>query len=464
MTHRISAYALACVALFALTSCGDNDASSSDVEDLSVGTITQRDSSTMDVNGVAFATAGSTVKFREDFVSGDLLRPGMVVTVRGRIGNDRGSAALIVATDMVEGPVEQVLDVNTLVVLGQTVQVPVLSGFSTGVPPAVDAIVRIHGFVKDTGIVYATLVEQRASSTQFRVKGLVQNTNTIDQTFTIGQLTVDYGKRAPDMSDLPGGAPADGLFVQVEGDIVPITSDRLLGLSGELIATRVRLENLAVTQAVHAELQGFVIDDSTAPSEFILNNQRVQTTADTVFLGGTASEINRGTQLEAEGALDNTLVANQIVFRDDIVLESNVRSLQLSPTSVQLQGLEAVSLQTNSTTELSGNLVTGRHVRARGRELDSAANAVLASRLTVTDTESTVVLQGRVDGMLDPLISILGVSINTSSIADIGFKGVDGQTIGRTTFFAQTQTGDLVRASGRLDGTIVRWEELRLEE
>ena len=122
-------------------------------------------------------------------------------------------------------------------------------------------------------------------------------------------------------------------------------------------------------------------------------------------------------------------------------------------------------MQANSTTEFSGNLVTGRHVRARGREHDSTGSAVLASRLTVTDTEGTVVLQGRVDGVsLDPLINILGVLVDTSSIADVRFKGINGETIGRTAFFAQIQANDLVRASGRLDGTVVNWEELRFEE
>lgn len=466
MTRRLSISAFACIAFFALASCGDDDdVSTSDVEDLSAGSIIGLGSGTMDVNGVTFNTAASTVKFREDFVSGDVLRQGMVVTVRGRIGGDRGSAALIVVRDVIEGPVEQVVDANTLIVLGQTVQVPDSSRYSIGVPPGVDDIVRVHGFVRDEGILNATLVEQRAFSAQFRVNGLIKNTNTVARTFTIGQLTVDYGKRAPDTSDLPGGVPADGLFVQVAGDIVPITSATLLGPGGELIATRVRLERLPVTQADHAEVQGFVLDDNLAPGEFVLNNQRVQTGADTVFLGGAAGEINRGIQLEVEGVLNGALAATQVVFRDDIVLESNVRSVRLSPTRIELEGLSGISLQTNSTTELSGNLLVGRHVRGRGHELDSIGNAVLAARVAVTDPESTVVLQGRVDGVpLNPLISILGVSVDSSSIADDRFRGIHGEIIGRAAFFAGVQAGALVKASGRLSGATVSWEELKREE
>ena len=467
MTRRFSAYAFACVAVLALAACGDDDDDGSfrGLEDLSSGSITNLGIGTMDVNGVSFNTAASTVKFREEFVSGDFLREGMVVAVRGRIDGEFGSAPLIVATDVIEGPVEQVLDANVLVVLGQTVLVPDSSSFSGGVPPAVGAIVRVYGFVKNEGIVKATLVEQTSFSTQFRVDGLIENTDTIALTFTIGQLTVDYGTRVADTSDLPGGVPADGLFVQVVGDLVPITSNTLLGPAGELIATRVSLEKLPVTQADRAEVQGFVIDDSLAPAEFVLNNQQVQTTADTVFLGGTAGEIDRGSELEADGVLNGTLVASQIVFRDDIVLESNARSVLLSPTRIELEGLPGISLRANSTTELSGNVLVGRHIRGRGREIENIDNAVLATRLTLTDPQSTVVLQGRVDGVSENrFINILGVSVDTSDVADDRFRGVRDETIGRTAFFAGVQVGDLVRASGKLNGAAVSWEELKREE
>lgn len=420
------------------------------------------------VNGVEFETASAAITLDGNPVSESDLEKGMVVTVQGTISGDSGTAITVDAEDVVKGIVDSVaVDGLSLVVLGQTVLVDNDTVVDNNIPgqdignlkPGVD-LVEVHGFVKGNGLIGASFIERKGALVDFRVNGFVENANPAAKTFSSGALTIDYS--AADTDDLPGGAPVNGQLVEVKGQ-------NTLGPSGELIATRVEPEGLGVADAPQAEVEGFVTS-MTSISDFVVNSQRIVTTGTTVFAGALQSEIIVGLKIEVEGTLSGgVLTATKVSFRDSVKLESDVANIGAS--SLTLEGLPGITVTVNSQTEFKGNaagfgdILVGEHLRIRGRV--AAGNAVIASEVDERSANTDVVLQGPVDASsvpADQILSILGVTVDTTGIADVNFKGLDDMPLGRAGFFATVQPTDLVKVQGSLAGAIVSWDEIELED
>ena len=62
---------------------------------------------------------------------------------------------------------------------------------------------------------------------------------------------------------------------------------------------------------------------------------------------------------------------------------------------------------------------------------------------------------------LNPTITIMGLSIDTTSIADDGFGG-DGVS-NRTSFFNTIKQGDLVEITGSISGANILWDAIELD-
>lgn len=443
---------------------------------ISVGSVT--DFGSIFVNGVEFETSGSLITLDGNAVSEGDLKKGMVVTVLGTFDQSTGTASSVAAEDVVKGLVQSVAaDGLSLVVIGQTVEVDNSTLIDNNIPgqdirnliPDVD-LVEVHGFVKGNGLIGGSFIERKAALAEFRVKGFVENTNA--QTFTIGTLTIDYS--SADTGDLPGGNPIKGQLVEVKGD------NMLVG--GQLIATKVEPEGLGVAGAPQAEIEGFVTS-MTSTSDFVVGSQRIITTGSTIFAGGLQSEIVVGLKIEAEGTLaGGVLTCTKVSFRDSVKLESDVDVVTVDPTdprvgTVTLMGLPSITVITNSLTEFKNandlnDFNTGSpHVRIRGRV--AAGNTVIASELELRSSPDTdVVLQGPVDAFTAPpndSVTILGVMVDTTSIQDANFEGVDDMWIGRAAFFDPVNgvaPGDLVKVQGDWDlaGSTVNWDEIEFED
>ena len=270
------------------------------------------------VNGTEFDTSnaaiivdGEEMGFGDD-VALNNLDVGRVVTVYGTGSEDDSSAVAdrVTYNDNVEGPVESISDrdatTKEIVVLGQTVIVNVITEFrgTTFDTIALNDVVAVSGLFDDTGAIWATFLE-KTDGVVFEVTGFVQNLDTNLETFDINDLTVNYS--LADTSGLPGGVPADGLFVEVEGT--------LDAGGGEMLATEVELaDELGVEDADEIEVMGFVTDFISA-FEFTIGNQVVHTTVYTLFIDGTSDDIALGQKLEAEGTLVNgILFAEEVEF------------------------------------------------------------------------------------------------------------------------------------------------------
>jgi Domain of unknown function (DUF5666) len=273
------------------------------------------------VNGVEFDTTNSTVTLNGSPGPDESVDPhrglmtGMVVKVDGTFdGNGTtGTASSITFKDDLTGPVSSITSIISpivqIVTLGQNVIVDSQTVFSgtTLTTLSLGNVIEVSGLPDNNGDIHATYIEFKAGSfvpgLQIGVKGTIHNLNPVLKTFQINALTVDYSLA----TNLPPGVPANGQFVEVKGT-------NLLGIV--LIADSVALDDnsLGTTDAGIAQMEGYVTA-LTSPSAFTVGVQPVQTTASTVFDGGTAGDVAAGVKLRVQGSLaGGILTATKISF------------------------------------------------------------------------------------------------------------------------------------------------------
>lgn len=386
------------------------------------------------------------------------LAVGQVVKVQGTINADgaTGAATQVSFSSDVTGPIDSVTQIDAatkqIVVLGQTVIVDNttqfknidLNGLTAGI------VVEVSGLVNSNGTLHATYMEKTADfyipGNPIEVKGTIQNLDNPLGTFTLNNQTVDYTN-----ASLKGiTSLQNGQFVEVTG--VGFTA------ANALQATSIQLESegLGTTEAQRAEVEGFVTA-VPATGSFIISKQTVQTTASTVYRGGLAADIAVGVKLEVEGTLQSgILTATQITFKDDVVLQGNVLGVDTGTNSLTLAGVSTVTVGVNSLTRLEGinslaDLTPGTGVKVRGR-VDGGGTTVIATELDQESSSSEVTLQGPVVGISNPIVNILGIDVDTSTL-NIGSQ-----------FFSSVKVGSIVKASGSLNGATVTWQEVEFED
>jgi hypothetical protein len=414
------------------------------------------------VNGVEFSTSSAAITIDGNAAAESALRIGMVVSVEGSITNRQ--ATRVTVDDAIKGRVEQVIDANRLRVMGQTVLIDNLTRFENGVVPGVGDFVEVHGLVSGDGEVTAGFVERKATpaAPTFVVKGIVRNHDAGARTFTVGALAVNYA--AANSNDMPAGS-WNGVQVDVKGNTCAGNP-----VCGTLAATQVEPAGANVAQADEAEVEGFVA--TLTADGFFVGAQRVLVTPATVFEGGVAGEVLVGTKVEAEGSIaGGVLTATKIEFKDSIRLEGNVASVDPLAGTLTLAGLPGLTVRVNSLTELDGltglaQLAIGNHVEIEARPGNNGSVLAIELELDSAAPEPRVILQGPVSAVSGTTsVTILGVTVNTSAIADNEFKGLNDAPIGRAAFFAALSTGTIVKARGDLGaGGVVLWDQIELED
>jgi hypothetical protein len=392
----------------------------------------------------------------------DRLEEGMVVTVEGTIDGDTGIATAVAAEHVINGAVQEIIDAYSVKVQGQIVQVDA----ATLLPDILDLSaltpnehVRVSGLVKGNGVIAATRMERAGGVLgKFRVEGFIENTNLPAQTFNIGSHIVEYGQA--DISGLDGD-PADGLLVEV--------TERNPKVIGTFSLPEINLEGLGLADVDRVKLEGFV--SQVIPSNvFVLGNQPAQTDTSTLFAGGLANDIVAGMKLETEGVLvSGVLIVTKVSFSDPIVLESNLDLIDPANNTVTLMQLPGVTVTMNSLTTFVGvgsidELTPNNHVQIRGHL--NGDSALIATEITSAQPSTDVVLQGPINQAVDPIVTILGIPIDTSGFLDDQFKSLNDLPIGRAAFFdpdAAGTPGRLVKAHGSANKTEI-WNQVELED
>lgn len=461
------------LATTAIAACGGGSGTTSTLLDeggiggtgLRVGEVT--DLGSILVDGIAWDIDTAVVNINgASGASGDV-QIGHVARVAGTIAANgtTATATRVDVDDLIKGVIEAKIDANQLTVQGQTVQVDETTTYGPGITPAsldglsVGNFVEIHGFVRGSGLVFATRIEKEDTLSSRRVTGIVQTLNAGAQTFMIGSQVVDYS--SADLTDLPGGVLANGTIVRVRAQAT-------LGGSGELLAQRVEREDLEdFGDNDNVEVEGFVTQIVSA-TQFLIGSQLVQTSASTRFEGGVAADLVVGAKVQAKGSLQGgTLVATEVEFRTSVRLESDIASI--GANSITLAGLAGITIQVDSLTEYDGDagsfgdLQVGDHVEIRARL--TGTTTVVAVRLKETSADTDIELRAPVDASPapnDPILFLIGIQIDTSGFQNDDFE-IEDVNVGRAAFFAQVSPGSVVEVKGELQGGNAIWDEIELE-
>lgn len=451
---------------------------------------------------VATVSSGPVTKFGSVYVSGteydnshtiycidddpcsseNRLKLGMVVLVNGTATDDYVTgqpvtrvADTIIFEETVEGVVQSVAeDGLSLIVLGQIVHLDQKTIIDSSIPqqsiatlvPDRDRI-EVSGFVVSDGHILATLIMMHTGEPHYEVQGTIKNHDATAHTFKIGALEIHYS--TADINHMPPTSQTwDGLVVHVRGDQWSQGGSGPYG--AQLIATRVKPIGLGVENSAEAEIEGVILR-TDAPGDFLVNNLRVQTTASTVFEGGSINDLVIGAHIDIQGHLiGGVLQAKHISFEGKVELDAYVASIDIASRSLTLFGLAGMTVHVDDKTAIGGEGDLRRfediaiHDRLKIHGRPSGGNDLLAKELERSNPTTEVKFEGFVRSASDPQLVILGATIDTSGIPGNRFIGTDGTAIGRSTFFQGLIAGRRVSLKGTWTGNVVTWTSARLKQ
>ncbi len=422
------------------------------------------------VNGVRYSTSGALVTVDGQPATESDLRIGQVVRIEGTLNADgvTGSAVRIDFNDEVEGPVQSVdLAGQRLVVLGQTVQVSANTSFGDSIVPraleglAVADQVQVSGLVASDGVIAATRIERRASSSEVDVKGVASGVDSAAKRLNINGLAIDYA--TAQLEGFAMGQPADGDLLEVRGT---------LNASSVLVATRIQRETQSFMGTIddEADIEGLITRFVSA-SDFDVAGQSVITNTSTRYEGGSASDLALDVKVEVEGGFDinGRIVAEQLRFRldSDVEISATVESVDAAASRLVVLGTtvvvnELTRFEDHSAADLQrfglADLRVGDYVEIRGR---LEGTTVIATRLDRDEPDDQVELRGPVDSVAQPDLTIAGVTVTTD--ADTEFSNKSDESIDASEFFAIAE-GQIVKVEGALVGDVLLAESAELED
>ena len=487
---RKSISVLAIATLAACGGSGGSDTASSGgtggtgVAAVSTGVMTK---GSVIVNGVRFEDTTANITIDDTPKTPADLADGMVVTVRGRINDDRvtGTAERVEVENEVRGTVELPTSPGTVppsfVVVGQTVLVDDLTVYAnfTPVPASPSAavsalgvgtnVVEVHGQRDETGNIRASRIEIVTPGAFIdEVRGRIQTGTLTPTSFTLQNgttgITVTYSG-ATTIS--PAGASlAEGALVEVHGNFS----------GGTFAATKIDLEDseddsLRPTASDDVEIEGFVTGFTGHPGTFTINGRTIQTTSATSFVNGTALDLDNNVKVEAEGHMSGTtLVAEKIKFkRTRVILTDDAVVTGTIPGTGTLQVL-GKSVQIASFTEIdaAGGITNGERVEVRGY-VDSGGNIVAERINDNAGGGNKAILQGRVTAEAGNILTILGINADLTGATQ--FQDVNDQPLagGLAAFLAAVtpaagdNPGTLVKVKGDYAAGTITVEEAELE-
>lgn len=270
------------------------------------------------VNDVRYDIDRAQIRINGSIVTEAELRIGQLVTVAGQFDSTTPTA---VASSVdfeanIQGPVESIeLDGNTLRVLGQKVLLSAatvidLEGGTDSTLLETGIRVQVSGFVLADGSLAATRVQTLTASDDLRVIGSVRGLRQGELKFDVGDLTVDYGQ-ALVIEGFPGGAPADGDRVLVEGSVIDA--------QGALVAIELKRLEIGLGSAAgeEAEVEGLITRFGSV-TDFDVSGTPVTTSSSTRYEGGGPEDLQLNVKIEVEGQLDGqgTILADKVEVKD----------------------------------------------------------------------------------------------------------------------------------------------------
>lgn len=432
------------------------------------------------VNGVPFTNGASSytrVQRAGAPASSSALASGTQVRVQGTKASE---AADNVAVDgeVVKGPITA-LDADTFEVVGQPVLTDQNTIFSDRAFSAltVGDFVEVSGVLDTAGKTHATRIEYvaggLAQAGNIEVTGTVAANDPAAKTFSINNIVVDYNGASVD--DLPGGAPADGQFVEVKSN-QDLNGSTLIASKVETGTAGGRDENGEdrVEAGLEAEIEGFVTA-FVSPADFSVNDQPVAAGSATVYRGGTVANLALNTRIEVEGTVDDAgvLQASKITFKfpDEVEMAGPVDAINAAARTVTVLG---VTVSVPSAADLRddrdsmANFTFADIQVGDWLDIDGGlrGDTILASKVRRKAAKPVAALQGVVSSFSESAgtLEILGVMIVTTP--STVYKLDNGTVVDKPSFFADLAAGSftiLVEAKGNFSAGTLTATELDLE-
>ena len=271
------------------------------------------------VNGVHFDYSSASITDAEGTVhsSGDL-KLGMTTTINGSgfvmdANGARSTATNFVFGSAIFGPIDS-LSTNSLVVLGQTVDVKPITVFEVGLSGGLAAL-SVNDFVEVYALFNASIghyiamrIERKSGVLAYRLRGMVSNLNTGDKSFNMGPDKISY-------AGVPAGdaltALANGRFAQVQLQTAPV--------GGVWIAIRLRDGVGPLENRDDARIEG-LISDFTSGTQFSVDGVSVD--ASRANVAGSVA-LGLGIRVAVEGtASSGVLVASQVQSKTETDVEN----------------------------------------------------------------------------------------------------------------------------------------------
>ncbi len=468
---------VALAALIMLGACGGGGMSSTSMSATqkvaTLGTITAFGS--VYVNGVRYNVSAASLRKNGRSVMQSGLAVGEVALVQGSqdLQSGQGDASSVEVEDNVVGPVATIdMTANQLTVLGQTVAVTATTSFGPGISPAdltglaMGDAIEVSGFAGADGVIAATRIARAEAMEPLQVLGTVAGLDMTAHTFMINALTVDY--TAAMLGGFSSGQPADGDLVVARGTVFDSGAVKLTATSVQ----RADMEPGDVADGGHVEQEGLITRFASA-TDFDVGVQKVTTTPNTRFEGGTVADLTLNVRVEVRGMLDasGVLVAEEIEISHiaAIELESTVTAVDAAMNSLTVLGV-SITVDSNtryedkSSAEVQlftlANVSVGDTVEIRGYENPVGSGQVLATRLERLPPSTDVEVRGPFTATTPPQFMILGITIDATN-ASFG-ADEDQSGLSSADFFTQA-VGQIVEARGTATGSTVTATEVRID-
>jgi hypothetical protein len=315
--------------------------------------------------------------------------------------------------------------------------------------------VEVSGLPESDGSIRATRVEPKPAGTELELTGVVSNHNGVTRRFNVNAQVVDYSA-VNLLRDFPTGSIANGQTVEIKGGSVAngIWSPASIEWQAN---------NLTGAAGERREVEGF-ISRFVSPTDFTVAGLAVTTSAQTAFTGGVAADLGLNVKVEAEGALNaaGVLVATKVDIRRSsavritaVVDRVDAGSASFVVLGITVKADALTRIEDKSSVQMRpfglANLVAGDYVEVRGVELPAGSGEVLAALVEREDLDAESELQGFVQSVAQPNLTILGVTVGTDGSTQ--FRDVNDAAMTATRFFSELTVGDLVKANGVEVGT-----------
>lgn len=292
------------------------------------------------INGTGITSIGRITEFGSIYVNGikfevdnaSFTRDGVVsqgqsefslgeyIVIKGTLSSDQlsGIASEVLFSDILEGEVTNIsIDGSSIDVLGQTITVDnqtKFHDFNSLSDLFLGNIVEVSGIKTSGTTSIATSIKRKELSfdddSENELKGTVSNLDTVNKTFNINTIIIDY--TGAELDGFGAEGLQNGLFVEVK------SKSKLT--NNILVATEVELEedeHHETDEDTELELEGLVTRYISA-TDFDVNGLTVTTTVDTEFEGGTTSDITLDVLVEVKGLVNafGILVAKEVKFEE----------------------------------------------------------------------------------------------------------------------------------------------------